>query len=229
MILGSGTSVRQKDKVLIFSKTTRYHHESIPDGIKAIVKLGQQNNFEVDATTDSGAFTAENLKKYKAIIFLSTSGNNLLDTVQKTCLVNYIKSGGGFVGIHSASASEKNWPWYGKLIGAVFTDHPEPQFGNILVTNTKDPSTKHLPKIWKWKDEWYNFIKISTKVNVLLCAEEASYTGGKHGKYHPLAWTQRYDGGRVFYTALGHFSEAYSDTLFLRHLQGGINFALGKK
>jgi len=223
----SGYTQPVKNRVLVFFKTTRYHHESIPAGVAAIQKLGRTHGFITDTTTDSTQFVPARLKKYAAVIFLSTSGNNLLDTVQKQSFRAYIKAGGGFVGIHSASATEKNWPWYGQLVGAVFTDHPEPQPGTVLVTNRSNPSTAHLPAKWHWKDEWYNFKEIPGNVQVLFCADEHSYKGGKNGSYHPLAWYHNYDGGRAFYTALGHFPEAYSDPLFLRHLLAGIRYAMG--
>jgi type 1 glutamine amidotransferase len=223
----SGYTQPVKKRVLIFFKTTRYYHESIPAGIAAIQKLGRAHGFIADTTTDSTLFVPVKLKRYAAIIFLSTSGNNLLDTVQKQNFTNYVKAGGGFMGIHSASASEKGWPWYGRLVGAVFTDHPEPQPGKVIVTNRSNAATAHLPAIWYWKDEWYNFKEIPTGVHVLFCADEQSYQGGKNGKYHPLAWYHNYDGGRAFYTALGHFSEAYTNPLFLKHLLAGLQYAMG--
>ena len=213
-------------KVLIYCKTTRYHHESIPAGIAAIKALGRQHEFSVDTTTNALAFTTKNLKQYAAIIFLSPSGNSLSSS-QQSAFKQFIQSGGGFGGIHSAAAAEKDWPWYGQLVGAVFTDHPDPQQGYINVQDHNDPSTRHLPERWSWRDEWYNFRELPTNVHVLLCADEASYTGGNNGPYHPLSWYHHFDGGRAFYTALGHFSSAYSDPLFTRHLLGGIQYALG--
>ncbi|RYF79671.1 MAG: ThuA domain-containing protein, partial [Chitinophagaceae bacterium] len=130
-ILGASAQLSLK-KVLVFSKTMRYHHESIPAGIAAIEKLGKENGFMVDTSTNSSSFNTSNLKQYKAVIFLSTTGN-VLDTIQKVAFQNFIRSGGGFVGIHSASSTEKSWQWYGKLLGAVFTDHPEPQNGTVWV------------------------------------------------------------------------------------------------
>jgi type 1 glutamine amidotransferase len=213
-------------RVLIFAKTAKYHHESIPDGIKAIQKLGAANNFSVDTTTNSALFTDDNLKRYAAVIFLSTSGN-VLDTAQKISFVRYIEAGGGYMGIHGASTSDKDWAWYGNLVGAVFTDHPEPQDAVIVITDPKDPATKNLPPRWAHKDEWYNFRQLPQGVHVLFTVDESTYKGGKHGSYHPLAWYHPYDGGRAFYTAIGHFSDFYADPLFLNHLLAGINYAMG--
>ena len=223
-----GCQITAKKQILVFTKTTRYHHESIPAGIKAIQKMGLQNNFEVDTTTDSHKFSDQNLQKYSAVVFLSTSGE-LLDSVQQVSFQNYISSGGGFVGIHSASASEKEWPWFGELVGAVFTDHPEPQTGNVTVLDNDDPSTKDIPSPWIRKDEWYNFQKVPTNVHLLLGVDEKTYIGGKNGNVHPLAWKHEFDGGRAFYTALGHFSEAFQDTLFTHHILEGIKYAMGSK
>jgi type 1 glutamine amidotransferase len=227
LCLQSGAQTSSK-KVLVFSKTTGYHHQSIPAGIAAITKLGAVNGFGVDTTTNTDLFTDGNLKQYAALIFLSTSGN-LFDTVQKESLMRYIRDGGGFVGIHGASTSDKDWGWYGRLVGAVFTDHPKPQTANILVVDSTSPATRHLPRPWQRVDEWYNFKETPTGVHVLLCAGEHSYEGGKMGAYHPLAWYHNFEGGRSFYTALGHFDEAYSDPLFLKHLEKGIEWAMGRK
>lgn len=213
-------------RVLIFSKTARYHHESIPDGIKAIQKLGRENDFAVDTTTDSTYFVDNNLKKYAAVIFLNTSGN-VFNNAQRAAMERYIQAGGGYMGIHCASSTEKEWPWYGHLVGAVFTDHPEPQAGIINVVDRNNPATSHLPARWDWRDEWYNFKDIQTDIHVLLTADETTYKGGKNGPSHPLAWYHEFDGGRAFYTALGHFSEAYTNPLYIKHIQAGIKYAMG--
>jgi len=216
----------QSKRVLVFTKTARYHHESIPDGVKAIQKIAAEDKFTVDVTTDSTVFNENNLKRYAAVIFLNTSGN-VLDTVQKTDFQRYIEAGGGYMGIHCASSTEKSWTWYGHLVGAVFTDHPEPQNGTIDVVDHQNPSTAHLPIRWAWKDEWYNFRDIQSDLHVLFKADETSYKGGKNGANHPLAWYHEYDGGRAFYTALGHFPEAYVDPLFVKHIREGIKYATG--
>jgi type 1 glutamine amidotransferase len=224
----SACQSKTEKSVLIFSKTTRYYHESIPAGIAAIQKLGKQYNFKVDTTTDNSLFTKENLKKYNAIIFLSTTGNNLLDSAQKLNFQEYIRSGSGFVGIHSASASEKEWPWYGELVGAVFIDHPEPQIAQVLITNKNHNATKHLPSPWIWNDEWYNFKFNPKNVQIILSVDENTYKGGKHGSDHPVSWHHEFEGGRSFYTALGHFDSSFQDSLYLQHILWGIKYAMGE-
>lgn len=220
-----GFQHKTANRILVFTKTTRYYHESIPSGIKAIQEMGLHNNFEVDTTTDSRKFSYLNLSKYSAVVFLCTSGE-LLDSIQQISFQKYIRSGGGFVGIHSASASEKEWPWFGELVGAVFTNHPEPQIGNVIVFDKNDPSTKNLPSPWIRKDEWYNFKNIPLNVHILLGVDEQTYKGGENGNVHPLAWNHEFEGGRAFYTALGHFPEAYHDTLFTNHILQGIKYAM---
>ncbi|MBC7887074.1 MAG: ThuA domain-containing protein [Ferruginibacter sp.] len=218
---------KKEPAVLIFSKTNGYRHKSIEAGIAAIKKLGLENKFSADNTEDSLVFTNENLAKYKAVIFLSPTGDVLGDEQQKA-LENFIQQGGGFVGVHAASDCEYNWPWYVKMVGASFLSHPEQQVAKLIVTDKKNRSTKHLPGIWERKDEWYNFKNLNPDVNVLLKIDETSYKGGKNGDNHPMAWYHAYDGGRAFYTELGHTNESFSEPAYLQHLLGGILYALKK-
>ena len=224
---------KRKVKVLVFSKTAGFHHNSIAVGNLAIMKLGAENNFDVDTTTNAEAFTKSNLKQYKAVIFLSTTGlsTKLFTEEQKAAFQEYIKKGGGYVGIHAATDCCYDWQWYGNLSGAYFGSHPAQQEAVLDVVNTTNISTKHLPHEWKRKDEWYNFKWVATDLNVLIKIDEKSYNAGnlKMGDNHPMAWYHEYDGGKAFYTALGHTDESYSDPLFLKHVLGGINYVLGRK
>jgi type 1 glutamine amidotransferase len=222
------TVCAQKYRILIFSKTAGFHHESIAAGVPAIQKLGIENKFAVDTTTDSTLFTAMNLKKYAAVVFLNTTGNVLGDEEQKA-FEQYIRSGGGYVGVHSATDTEYDWPWYGKLAGAYFVKHPAQQMADLHVINSKSIATKHLPATWSRKDEWYNFKDINPELKVLIELDESTYSGGMNGAHHPMAWYHDYDGGRAFYTGLGHVDDSYTDPLFLKHLLGGIQYAAGQK
>ncbi len=213
--------------VLVFSKTNGYRHASIPAGIAAIKAMGEANKFTVEATEDSLAFTVENLSKYKAVIFLSTTGN-VLGEAQEKALEKFIQQGGGFVGVHAAADCEYDWPWYVKMVGASFLSHPEQQVAKLLVKDKTHRSTKHLPDTWERKDEWYNFKSMNPDVKVLITIDENSYKGGKNGDNHPMAWFHDYDGGRAFYTELGHAEESFSEPLYLQHLLGGIQYALKK-
>lgn len=220
-------------RVLVFSKTEGFHHASIPDGIKAIQKLGKENGFLVDTTTNAAMFTEDTLKKYSAVIFLSTTGN-VLNMSQQKDFERYIQAGGGYVGVHAAADCEYHWPWYGKLVGAYFKSHPHQQEAKLDIhKDSKFPITDSLPNPWVRKDEWYNFRQPpasggDTGVHVLVSIDEKSYEGGENGDYHPMVWYHDYDGGRAFYMELGHTKESYSEPNFLELLLEGIQYAIGK-
>ncbi|ETK33557.1 ThuA domain-containing protein [Microbispora sp. ATCC PTA-5024] len=215
-------------KVLVFSKTTGFRHDSIPEGIAAVQKLGQENNFAVDATEDSTQFTDENLAQYQAVIFMSTTGDPLGTQEQKDAFQRYIQKGGGFVGVHAAADSGYNWAWYGKLVGAYFKQHPAIQQATVKVEDPAHPSTKDLPTTWTRTDEWYDYqTNPRGTVHVLTSMDEKSYTGATMGADHPNTWCQDFDGGRSWYTGLGHLKENYSEPNFLKLLLGGIETAAG--
>lgn len=219
---------KQKAKVLVFSKTKGYRHESIGTGKVALINLGKKNNFDVDTTENAGAFTADNLKQYKAIVFLNTT-MDVLDAAQESAFQNYIKAGNGYVGIHAAADTEYDWPWYGQLAGAYFKSHPKGLHEAKFVKKEKSELVKNLPDEWIRTDELYNYKNISDKIKVLYTLDESSYTGGENGDYHPIAWYQEFDGGRAFYTGMGHTKECYAEPLFLEHVLQGITYAIGKK
>ena len=255
----------------MFSKTSGYRHASIEAGVAALQQLGKAEGFIVEATEDSTVFTEENLKNYATVVFLNTSGD-VLNNWQQADFQRYIEAGGGFVGIHGAAATEYDWKWYGKLVGAFFDEHPDIQKATVKVADKEHPATKDLPAEWPRTDEWYNFKPVppsdkvyitgatgnythssadsseaainvppdvrwtydskkpflSENVKVLLTLDEGSYKGGKHGASHPIAWAQEYEGGRSFYTALGHTEEGFSEENYLKHLLGGIKWTIGK-
>ena len=218
---------QQLPKLLIFSKTNGFRHSSIPVGIAAIRKLGEANGFLVDATEDSTWFTPEKLNGYAALIFLSPTGT-VFGTAEEQALQGYMHQGGGFVGIHAASDCEYKWPWYNKLVGGYFKSHPKQQKAKLLVINKNHPSTRMLGDSWERFDEWYNLRDLNPDVTVLIKLDESSYTGGENGDNHPVCWYHDYEGGKAFYTALGHTDESYSDPVFLQHLLGGIQYAMKK-
>ena len=224
----TSSETASEQKILVFAKTNGYHHESIADGLVAIQKMGKENNFAVDTTTDSLKFSEANLRQYKAIVFLSTTGK-VLGTEQETALQNFIRNGGGFVGIHAAADCEYNWPWYGKLVGGYFKSHPKQQNAKLLVVNKDHISTKHLPDVWERWDEWYNYKELNPEVTVLIKIDETSYTGGENNGNHPMAWCHNYEGGRAFYTEMGHTKESFAEPLYLQHVLGGIKWAMGGK
>jgi type 1 glutamine amidotransferase len=213
--------------VLVFSKTTGFRHDSIPRGIAAIEALGAAHGFAVEATEDAARFSEAVLARYKVVVFLNTTGD-ILDAGEKAAFERYIRSGGGFVGIHSASDTEYGWPWYGRLVGAWFASHPDIQRATVRITNPDHPSMKGLPALWERTDEWYNFRSNPRgAVQILATLDEATYSGGTMGADHPITWCQTIDGGRSWYTAMGHTKESYDEPLFRLHLLGGIESAAG--
>src|SRR5271166_5596263 len=220
-------STQPRFSVLVFSKTTGFRHDSIPHGIAAIKALGADHGFAVDATEEAERFTDAALARYQVVVFLSTTGD-ILDDGQKAAFERYIRSGGGFVGIHSASDTEYQWAWYGRLVGAYFASHPEIQRATVRIEDAVHPSTKSLPAVWERTDEWYNFRSNPRgAVHVLATLDETTYSGGKMGADHPIAWCQVIDGGRSWYTSMGHTKESYAEPLFRLHLLGGIESVAG--
>jgi cytochrome c len=223
-----------KPRILVFSKTAGFHHESIADGNIAIQKLGAANNFDVDTTTDAGFFNDDTLKKYATVVFLSTTGD-IFNSRQRVALERYVQAGGGFVGIHAAADANYDWHWYGRLVGGYFLDHPgihdsfpNVQQGVINVVDTGNASTQFLPRPWKRTDEFYSYKELNKDVHILLNIDETSYKGGHKMGDHPMAWEHEYDGGRAFYTELGHTKESYTEENYLKHLLAGIQYAIGE-
>lgn len=216
-------------KILVFSKTAGFRHSSIPYGIKAMLALGEKYGFAVDTTENATKFTDENLKQYKVVVFMNTTGD-VLDPSQQVAFERYIQAGGGYVGIHAASDTEYSWPWYGKLMGGYFDGHPgknvsNVQMGKFTVVDASHLSTKTLPSTFERKDEFYNFKDFNKEVKVLISVDEQSYKEGKMGDFHPMSWYHEYDGGRAFYTNWGHTHETFSDEIPMNHIWGGLLWA----
>ena len=218
---------QEAPRVLVFSKTKGYRHESITAGKAALQKLGAEKGFEVDTTELSQDFNEENLKKYNAVIFLSTTGD-VLDEMQQNAFIRFIQGGGGYVGIHAAADTEYDWWWYGKLAGAYFQSHPQIQEAKFKKVKPFGNGVS-LPDEWMRTDELYNYKKISDEIIPLYMLDESSYKGGENGDNHPIAWYHDFDGGRSFYTGMGHTNESFVDPLFLDHLYQGIVYAMGEK
>ncbi|MFJ7150417.1 ThuA domain-containing protein [Streptomyces sp. NPDC100445] len=210
-------------RLLLYTRTADYRHDSIPDAVAAVRTHGR---FAVEHTEDP-ADLERSLDGFAAVVFLSTSGDVLTPDGRER-LRRYVAAGGGFAGVHAAACTEYGWPWFGDLLGARFTRHPACQPGRALVADPGHPATQGLPAVWGLTDEWYDFDRAPRDAfRVLLRADEASYDGGGMGADHPLAWCRERDraGGRMFYTALGHTAEAYRDPVFLGHLIGGLTWA----
>ena len=219
----------QDARVLVFSKTAGFRHSSIGVGRAAIRKLGEENGFSIDTTEDAAAFTSKNLSRYRAVVFLNTTGD-VLDAAQQDDFERYIQAGGGYVGIHSATDTEYDWPWYGRLAGAWFNGHPgnpNVRKGTYRVLDKTHVSTEGFPDTWDREDEFYNFKSIDPGIHVLVDIDEKSYEGGTNGDHHPMSWYHDFDGGRAWYTNMGHTEATFSEPLFLKHLLGGLRYAMG--
>jgi type 1 glutamine amidotransferase len=240
---GHGKGDHKRFSALIFSKTAAFRHtECIPQGTVAIAQMAARRGFEVDATENADAFTDENLAEYDVVIFLCTTGD-VLDADQQSAFERYIRAGGGYAGIHSASDTEYEWAWYGGLVGAYFRDHPgsvnaQFQEATMVVEDRRAAATRRLGRTWTREEEWYNFqTNPRDDVHVLLSVDESTYDprgysvpGGSPGMGdHPISWCQPYDGGRAFYTALGHKGVYWEEPLLLSHVLGGIEMAAGAK
>ncbi len=219
----------KKINLLVFSKTAAFRHQSIDAGKIALAKMAKEKNVDISFSEDSKQFNELNLKKFNAVIFLNTTGD-ILNNEQQNAFERYIQAGGGYVGIHAATDTEYEWPWYNQLAGAWFLDHPMTpsniQKGKFYVSK-RNEFTAGMPDEFERTDEFYSFKDISSKINVVVKIDEKSYIGGKNGADHPISWYQEFDGGRSFYTAMGHTDETFSEALFLNHLWAGINYVCG--
>ncbi|WP_306316429.1 MULTISPECIES: ThuA domain-containing protein [unclassified Streptomyces] len=217
-----------RDRVLVFSKTAGFRHDSIPEGIAALKELGAAERLAVDTTEDATAFTPGNLARYKAVVFLSTTGD-VLDAAQQKAFEEYVAQGGGYLGVHAAADTEYDWSYYGGLVGAWFQGHPAIQPATVRVEDHSHPATRELPAAWQRTDEWYNYRSNPREnVHVLASLDETTYSGGTMNGDHPIAWCQSYGGGRSFYTGGGHTKESYADPAFRSHLRGGLQYVTGR-
>ena len=218
--------VAAKDRLLVFSKTGGFRHDSIPDGIACVREL-LGDRYEVDASEDAAVFTPANLARYKAVVFLSTTGD-ILDADQQKAFEEFIHLGGGFAGIHAAADTEHTWPWYGKLVGAYFNTHPDIQEALVRVEDRTHPSTVMLPENWRRTDEWYVYKSNPRgQVKVLANLDTTTIRGETMGGDHPIAWFHDFEGGRAWYTGGGHTKESYTEPLFRAHIKGGVLWAAG--
>ena len=213
--------------IFLYTHTTNYPHESIPDAVRAFRYIGQTNGFTVLHSEDPATFRENLIRDVDVIAFVNNSGE-VLDIQGKAILQQFVRAGGGFVGVHGAAATLERWPWYVNLIGATFKSHPPVQSAVVHTVDRLHPATAHFPDQWNWTDEWYNFESLPVDARVLLTVDELTYEGGEHGRFHPISWCRQFEGGRVFYMGIGHRSEAFRDTSIMKHLLGGIRFAAGE-
>lgn len=230
-LIGAETVISQhaeRYQVLLFTKSVSYpyRHDSISDGVQMFKELSKKHRFGLSWTADAAIFDdTERLEKMDVVVFFNTSGDILNDS-QKKAFQEYIRGGGNFVGIHGASFTMMDWPWYIDLLGGVWNHHPGRHTAAVNVQDKNHPATAHLPSTWIVTDEWYNFDKLSDNINVLLTVDEGTYPGGEMPEYHPIAWYQDdFEGGRSFFTLLGHTQEVYNDPWFRQHILGALWWA----
>ena len=223
----AGEPPRDGVAILVFTRTTGFRHASIDNGVAAIRRLGAQHGFSVDATQDPEQVQDAVLGRYRAVVFLSTTGEPLGPS-QQAALERWVEAGGGWVGVHGAADAFYDWPWYGELVGAWFERHPPVQRATVRVVDRGHPSTDSLPAAWTRTDEWYDFrTNPRGRVRVLATVDESTYQGGGMGDDHPVTWAHEQGRGRAWYTALGHTEASWSEQRFLAHLLGGIRWAAG--
>ena len=224
-------------RILLYTKNGKgYVHKNIPSSIVAIQKLSKEQGFKLDTSTNAGVFTDENLKKYNAVIFSNTN-NNVFDTeAQKVAFMRYTQAGGGFVGIHSACGTERQWTWFKQMMGGTFQIHAEFGEFNVMPADERHPSVAGMPKVWTVKDECYFLKEMNPTIRVLMVHNSENLRKTTKLKlpdtFMPLApavWCNEFDGGRQWYTTLGHSNESYADATYLKHLLGGIRWAAAKK
>jgi len=213
------------DRVLIFSKTAGFRHESIPVAVQTLQRLAAEAGMVADHSEDAALFTPDQLARYRVIVFASTTGE-ILDAQQQRAMEDYVRQGGGFVGVHAAADTGYEWPWYGRLVGAYFLSHP-PGLQSSRVQPERDG--KPAGTSWPVHDELYNYRgNPRGQVEVLATLDESRYEGGTMGADHPIAWCHRYDGGRAWYTGLGHDEAIYQQPEFLDQLRRGLAYAAGR-
>lgn len=192
--------------------------------------LASNLGYNATSTEDAAVFTADSLGSFDAVVFLNTTGDVLNDG-QQANFEEFIQAGGGYLGIHAAADTEYDWPWYGKLAGGYFNGHPgnpNVREGVVRKTDVSHYITESIPKDWKRADEWYNYKDVNPVINVLLEVDEETYEGGTMGENHPIAWFHEYDGGRAFYTGMGHTSESFREALVLTMLERALQYVTGE-
>lgn len=211
--------------VLVFSKTKGYRHDSISTGIAALERLATATGlFTVTASEDASVFSPSVLSKYRVIVLLHASGDFLQPT-ELDALQGFVRCGGGVLSIHGAAAGMHSSAWYGRLVGAHFDMHPDPEPGSLIVADPTHPIVNREEPPTEWMDEWYNFTSHpaeNSNLRILLRGDTKSFKGGKHGDDHPLAWCQEFEGGRSAYIALGHFDQAWESNWYVGLVKRGL-------
>lgn len=230
----SSLTLAKQFTVLLFTKTVGWHHKSINAAVSAFEEMAENHHFDLDWQEDANLISDQNLARFDVVVFLQTTGD-ILNAKQQEAMERFIRSGKGFVGIHSAADTEYDWPWYGKMVGHRFVIHPVIQTAKLSVINRSFPGLEYFPDEVLWTDEWYEYgPALSDHLTYIMSVDESSYDpkadwgrvkGEGMGEFHPIAWYQEYDGGRAFYTGLGHMPATYGNKNFIEHIFGGLYWA----
>ncbi|MGE3313256.1 MAG: ThuA domain-containing protein [Limisphaerales bacterium] len=221
---------------LVYQKNgVGYVHDNLQASAAALREIGTQAHLAVEVSSDPAVFTDVNLRKYRVLIFANTNNEGFETDTQREAFQRFLRAGGGYVGIHSSTGSERSWDWFQRMQGAKFLRHPPMQRFGIRVVDRTHPATAHLGETLVWEDECYFFARLNPAIHVLLSADITSLRdprrdlepGGTVNGMFPLAWCLEFEGARIFYTALGHRKESFADPVFRKHLLGGIRWAMG--
>ncbi|TSA66028.1 MAG: ThuA domain-containing protein [Sediminibacterium sp.] len=222
-------------QVLVYTKNGKgYIHDNIASAVACIQQLGKTNNFKVDVSDDPSVFTEANLKKYQLLIFTSTNNDVFDNDEQRVQFRRYMEAGGGFVGVHSVTGTERNWTWFKMMLGETFSWHASFQKFSIKNLIPNHPSMKGVPSLWTKEDECYFGKELYPGIQVLMAHDLSSLdttqkalifkNAGSFANYYPAVWCQNFEGGNIWVTALGHAKENYQEPLYINHLLQGIKY-----
>jgi type 1 glutamine amidotransferase len=226
VVAGPGTSAssRVPRRILILTETRGYRHASIPAAVAALRRLASADpRLKLEFLAGVQSLTAKQLRGASAVVFLLTSGELPLSASGKRALVAFVRAGGGLVGFHSAADTFHHWPGFIALLGAEFSHHPPPSTQRIVVEDRGNPATRALPASFAIHEEFYVF-KRDPRPSVHVLARLDT---GPSGPDRPLVWCRRVARGRVFYDALGHFTQTWQDVRQLDLVRGGLEWASG--
>lgn len=231
----SGVDKLKNSRVLVYTKNGKgYVHDNIAAAVNCIQELGAANKFRVDVSDDPSVFNENNLKKYTLLIFSSTN-NDVFDTDdQRLAFRRYIEAGGGFVGIHSVTGTERNWTWFKMMVGETFTWHASFQTFTIKNIDPTHPSMQGVPLKWTKTDECYFGKQVYPGIKVLMMHDLSTLDkkdtqlitthSGSFANFFPAVWYQSFEGGNIWITTLGHDKANYQEATFKNHLLQGIKF-----
>jgi type 1 glutamine amidotransferase len=222
-------------QVLIYTKNGKgYVHDNISSAVDAIKELGVQEKFKVEVSDDPTIFNEANLAKYTMLIFPSTN-NDVFDTdAQRLAFRRYMEAGGGMLGLHSVTGTERNWTWFKMLIGCTFSWHASFQKFTVRKIAADHPSMKDVPLTWEREDECYFGKELYPVTQVLMVHKTSTLNQtqkdliaknlGTYANYYPAVWYNNFQGGHAWITTLGHSKDSYKEPVYRNHLLQGLRF-----